>query len=394
MDTDIALRNRVYSFQNKELRVQLKELESEQAKGSNTNDPLIGLQSNQGMDDVYMHRSQIEERDNENKLSKNKNVEEVYSSNDETNIAHHVRGASSCLLITPRSCKRNRKEADMGNSGENPDKGKRGRTANEISPLVVISDEEYEEEKNRQSTRRSLDFNASRGRKKRSSKELSDIEYEDMAVPDIMASALETLAELERMRVSSKNLQGRFSGRMKDGFADLTQMIRILAHRGEEKGDISYLKKKNRELDAKIKSIHAENINTKRDIKDLRKENEELRYKLQEIEDKEMDRTLEGRKQMQQIKKNLQENKDYPYMLPKSKTRREQEKEDNDTNIFEKIQRIRECTPDDFEAMEADNNNRDRQIGLLMQQLAELASDVREIKNERIARHKGNKPQQ
>lgn len=43
--------------------------------------------------------------------------------------------------------------------------------------------------------------------------------------------------------------------------------------------------------------------------------------------------------------------------------------------------------------MEVDNNNRDGQIGLLIQ-LAELANAIREIKNERIVRYKENKSQQ
>lgn len=103
---------------------------------------------------------------------------------------------------------------------------------------------------------------------------------------------LDCLANVERMRSRSKNLQGGISGKMRRDLERAREVINTLIYKAEALGDPAFLRIKNKELLAQIEKSKLDEILRNREmeemrgmIQDLKKEVSELRDKLDDAEE-------------------------------------------------------------------------------------------------------------
>ena len=173
---------------------------------------------------------------------------------------------------TPKGGKRGR-DCLAGSSDKR--KGKEGRVQDE--PIIMLDSSEEE----------NLDTDANRGISV--SKKLdytvhdtaNHIEYEAMRTVDIMTEASRIIKSLENLRTRSKNLQGKVSGDMKRGHNDIKEILGILCHRLESRGDVSHLKKKNEKTEEENLALKTRLEHMEEEMLAIKEENKQLKDKIE-----------------------------------------------------------------------------------------------------------------
>lgn len=94
-----------------------------------------------------------------------------------------------------------------------------------------------------------------------------------------------------------------------------------------------------------------------------------------------MDKVLEEKEQCKQIKRNLKNKKEFPYMFRKTRSRREKDEEERETAIFEERNRITKFKRANDQTMQ--NDSRDERIDQIIQQLAFLTETIYNIKKKK-----------
>lgn len=99
-------------------------------------------------------------------------------------------------------------------------------------------------------------------------------------VGQLGASALEWLEDLEVIRRGSGNLQGQIQSQMKRRVVALKEVIRVLAEKVEDGGDPLYLRRRNMELSAELKTSKREMERLRGDVTVLKRVVEDLKNKV------------------------------------------------------------------------------------------------------------------
>lgn len=128
-------------------------------------------------------------------------------------------------IKTTPATKRNRKEAQTSGSGGKQRKEKKEKIL-DMEEIISISDDE--ESGNLNKAKRLLYHSDISGSENKITFLERELSLENVASPDLLTSALGTVAELNRLQVSSKNLSGKVSGNMKKGFQKIKSIVTAL----------------------------------------------------------------------------------------------------------------------------------------------------------------------
>lgn len=175
---------------------------------------------------------------------------------------------------------------------------------------------------------------------------------------------------------------------MKRGFQEIKSIVTALTYRVQKGGDATFIKMQNREINDELKLARIENGKLKQELEHIREEYKEIKDKLQMKEDNEMNRVLEGRDQARQIRRNIKNKKEYPYMLSKTRSKREQEEEEKETLLFNKIEEIKGYTTrrENITEKETDKGYADRtsnaKLDFIMNRLELLTGEITDLKKQ------------
>lgn len=112
--------------------------------------------------------------------------------------------------------------------------------------------------------------------------------YENaLSAPEMGATAMEYLEDIEKIRIKCGNIKGDFSGIIKRRISKSKEIIKGLVktiekegNRQERGGEVSFLKMRNEELKARLKEKERDNYNREKEIEQLHKVIKELREEL------------------------------------------------------------------------------------------------------------------
>lgn len=116
--------------------------------------------------------------------------------------------------------------------------------------------------------------------------------YDVLSAPEMGATAMECLEDVEKIRVKCENLKGDLSGvikrrsKLKEIVKGLVKSIEKESNRKEGEEEVSLLKMRNRELEARLKRKERDNHNREKEIELLHKVIKELREELNALKEK------------------------------------------------------------------------------------------------------------
>lgn len=111
--------------------------------------------------------------------------------------------------------------------------------------------------------------------------------YGVLSAPEMGATAMEYLEDIEKIRIKCGNIKGDLSGIIKRRISKSKEIIKGLVKTIEKEGnrqeggeDVSFLKMRNKELKARLKEKERDNYNREKEIEQLHKVIKELREEL------------------------------------------------------------------------------------------------------------------
>ncbi|XP_011701454.1 PREDICTED: uncharacterized protein LOC105458086 [Wasmannia auropunctata] len=98
---------------------------------------------------------------------------------------------------------------------------------------------------------------------------LEDIEL--LSSADMAVRAIEWLTETERLRNKSKNIKRSFTRKMKINVGATTEIVKVLAMRASQEGDVSFLRTRIIDMQKELNDMREENQNLKLQMEELRR---------------------------------------------------------------------------------------------------------------------------
>ncbi|XP_070162504.1 uncharacterized protein [Polyergus mexicanus] len=160
-------------------------------------------------------------------------------------------------------------------------------------------------------------FTRSKGRKKEDSIIISSEDEEtgkDFAPQDLRimeainvgSLGLDCLANVDRMRSRSKNLQGGISGKMRGDLKRAREVINTLIYKAESTGDPNFLKIKNKELSVEMDRMKLDEVFRKREMDEIKGQFDELRNEIAELK-RRLEKTEDRRDEAEEDRRKARE---------------------------------------------------------------------------------------
>lgn len=114
-----------------------------------------------------------------------------------------------------------------------------------------------------------------------------------LSAPEMGATAMEYLEDIEKIRIKCGNIKGDLSGiikrrisKSKEIIKGLVKMIEKEGNRQEGGEEVGFLKMRNKELKARLKEKERDNYNREKEIEQLHKVIKKLREELNVLKEK------------------------------------------------------------------------------------------------------------